>query len=430
MKTIIQKIASVLFLFCLLGSRSSFAHDGPHPDGWVDVGGNVSFGATPVCALVLINGQTQFSCDGTGRYDMQVPVDDNGMITVMVFADGFAPFNQIVTPEEAAVFPVEIQLDQNSPGFDVLTRLEPSGIEGRFRISGNILVGATRVCALVLANGNNMFSCGAALGSFNLDVPADQDGNITLMVFAAGFKPFKSIIDTGATTGPTPPFSGTPYIDADIITSADPTTFLYTNDAGQQNRLMFDRRVNDWVNVAAFLFNASYSDGLSVEMQVNPEFGDQDTARAEADKYASVIGRLPRGLRSEVQTVSIHRGTEPYGGGNNGLLIHTGMTDQYESLGVLEEILVHEATHTALDATHAAAPGWIMAQRADATFISTYASFYPGREDIAESFLPYLAIRHRSDRISVRDFETISQTIPHRIAYFDELMLDMNPIFP
>lgn len=416
--------AVILVVLSLAGSRFAMASD------WVSVGGNVHFGEIPVCALVLINGQTQFSCDGTGRYDMTVPVDDSGMITVMVFADGFAPFNQIVTPEEAAVFPVDMRLDQNSPSFDVLTRLEPSGIEGRFLISGNILVGATRVCALVLANGKNMFSCDAALGNFYLDVPADQDGNITLMVFAAGFKPFKSIIDTKSTTGPMPPYSGTPYIDADIITSADPTTFLYTDDAGQQDRLMFDRRVNDWVNVHAFLFNASFSDGLMVEVQVNPEFGDQATARAEAYKYASVIGRLPRCLRSEVQTVSIHRGTEQYGGGNKGLLIHTGMTDQYESLGVLEEILVHEAAHTAFDATHAAAPAWILAQRGDANFISTYASFYPDREDIAESFLPYLAVRHRSDRISLPNFETISQTIPNRIAYFDGLMLDMNPIFP
>jgi hypothetical protein len=197
MRTISQKYAAVLLVaLCLLGSRFSMAHGGSHQEGWVDVGGNVSFGEIPVCALVLINGVTQFSCDGTGRYDMEVPIDSNGMITVMVFADGFSPFNQIVTPEQAEVFPIDILLDQNSPSFQVDTTYEPSVTEGRFVVSGNIYFGTIPVCALVLANGTTMFSCNENQGQFSLDVPVDQDGNITLMVFAAGFKPFKQVIST------------------------------------------------------------------------------------------------------------------------------------------------------------------------------------------------------------------------------------------
>ena len=131
--------AAALFVaFCLLGNGFAMAHSGEHQDGWVDVGGNVRFGEAPVCALVLINGQTQFSCDGTGRYDMQVPVDDNGMITVMVFADGFAPFNQIVTPEQAAAYPINILRDQDSPSFQVETTYEPSATEGWFVVSGTV----------------------------------------------------------------------------------------------------------------------------------------------------------------------------------------------------------------------------------------------------------------------------------------------------
>jgi len=225
-----------------------------------------------------------------------------------------------------------------------------------------------------------------------------------------------------------PPFSGTIFLDPDIITVSDPTTYQHTADAGQGYRWMFDRRVNDWVNLNAFLFNASYSDGLRIEVQVNPEFGDQESARAEAAKYAPVIGRLPSCLRADVQTVWIHKGTQPFGGGNNNLLIHTGQADQYTASGILEETLVHEATHTSLDAAHATAPGWIAAQSADGEFISTYARDYPGREDLAESFLPYLAVRYRSDRISLSLSNTIALTISNRIAYFNGLELDMNPI--
>jgi len=227
---------------------------------------------------------------------------------------------------------------------------------------------------------------------------------------------------------PQPPFSGTIFIDADIITSSDPTTFQGLAFAGQGARTMFDRRVNNWINVEAYLFDASFDDGLSAEIQVNPEFGSSNAARVEAEKYAVVIGRLPTALRNDVETVWIHKGTEPFGGGNNNLLIHVGQADLYAADGILEETLVHEAVHTSLDATHASAPGWLAAQSADGTFISTYARDFPTREDLAETFVPYLAIRYRSDRISQSLAATILQAIPNRIAYLDGLALDMYPI--
>ena len=70
------------------------------------------------------------------------------------------------------------------------------------------------------------------------------------------------------------------------------------------------------------------------------------------------------------------------------------------------------------------------AQGADDAFISTYARDYPDREDLAESFLLYMALRHRSDRISATLSNTISRTIPNRIAYLKGLDLEMNPIVP
>ena len=94
----------------------------------------------------------------------------------------------------------------------------------------------------------------------------------------------------------------------------------------------------------------------------------------------------------------------------------------------MEETLVHEAAHTSLDANHAASSGWLTAQTIDGEFISTYAQDYPDREDIAESFLPYLAIRYRSDRIDQSTFEIITQTIPNRIQYFDDQLFNLYPI--
>src|SRR5687768_9145242 len=83
-----------------------------------------------------------------------------------------------------------------------------------------------------------------------------------------------------------PPFSGTIFIDPDIITDADPTTFISAPYAGQGMRTMYDRRVSAFITLNAFLFNATFDDGLAAEIQVNPEFGDSTAAGIEANKYA------------------------------------------------------------------------------------------------------------------------------------------------
>ena len=224
-----------------------------------------------------------------------------------------------------------------------------------------------------------------------------------------------------------PPFSGTIFLDRDIILPSDPTAFVEIVENGQGERTVYDRRAEAWITINAYLFNASYEDGLSVEMQVNPEFVTVPEARAEAEKYARVIGQLPAALRSDVKTAPIHKGLKPFGGGNENLLIHTGQSIDYENQGILEETLVHEATHTSLDGKYANAPEWLAAQESDNTFISTYARDFPEREDLAESFLLYFALRHRQDRISSELQSTIQSTMPNRIQFFDSQNFNMFP---
>lgn len=225
-----------------------------------------------------------------------------------------------------------------------------------------------------------------------------------------------------------PPFGGTIFIDPDIITRDDPTTYVKLTYRGRGTREMFDRRTNKFSNVKAHLFTARYSDSKDIEIQVNPEFGGKTKARVHALKYSKVIGRLPKCLRRDVDTVWIHDGLQPFGGGNRNLLIHVQQSKEYERDGILEETLVHEASHTSLDATHATSQGWTMAQQSDPEFISTYARDNPTREDIAESFLPYLAIRYRRERISDELANQITAAIPARIKYFDSQKLKVSPV--
>ena len=63
----------------------------------IDVSGTVLLQdtQTPVCAMVLANGQYSFSCGGSGSYTMNIPLDNNGQFKLQVYADGFAPNIQV-----------------------------------------------------------------------------------------------------------------------------------------------------------------------------------------------------------------------------------------------------------------------------------------------------------------------------------------------
>jgi len=226
-----------------------------------------------------------------------------------------------------------------------------------------------------------------------------------------------------------PPYAGTIFLDRNILTASDPTAFVSAAYTGTGRRQVFDRRVNAWVTIGnAFLVNAAFVDtDRLIEVIVNPEFGTQEAALAEAQKYARLVGQLPAVLRAKVQSITIHQGTQPFGGGNNNILIHTGQSAQYEAQGIIEETLVHEAAHTSLDGDHANAAGWVAAQRADPDFISTYARDNPTREDVAETFLLQLAFRHRRDRITAALSSTIERTVPNRIVYLDQQNFDLFP---
>ena len=100
----------------------------------------------------------------------------------------------------------------------------------------------------------------------------------------------------------------------------------------------------------------------------------------------------------------ISNGTNLFGGNNN-ILIHTGQSLEYEKSGIIEETLIHEAAHTSIDSyvypsAKISGKKWIDATIADQQFISDYAKEWPLREDIAESFLPYIAVKFKSNRIS------------------------------
>jgi len=225
-----------------------------------------------------------------------------------------------------------------------------------------------------------------------------------------------------------PPYHGTIFLDPNIITKFDKSSFEKIKYIGREDRTMFDRRYDDWITVVPFIFIASFKDNLNIEVQVNPEFINHKDAENVALKYCKPVGQLPTSLRSNVETMWIHRGMKAFGGGNQNILIHTDWSEMhYENQGILEEALFHEATHTSLDDIFSNDENWLNAQNEDCNFISTYAFENPQREDVAESFLPFFAIKIFPNRISSAMKKTIIETMPARIKYFDDKILNYYP---
>ena len=202
----------------------------------------------------------------------------------------------------------------------------------------------------------------------------------------------------------TPPFSGTVFISPNILTPSDPTSLQAVEYTGRGERRIYDRRVDEWITVEAYLFKAQYRSG-ELEFQVNPEFGSIAAARAQVDVYAPALGRLPAVMLSRALKVQISAGDQLFGGNayDRSFLIHTEYGEEMLRRGFLEEVLFHEAGHISLDLDHAGAPGWLAAQEADEVFISNYARDHPEREDIAETMLVYFAVRYRPERLSTED---------------------------
>lgn len=216
-----------------------------------------------------------------------------------------------------------------------------------------------------------------------------------------------------------PPFRGTIFDFPDLMKESDATAFTGLKFVEQGHRNMFDRRLDRFEQFSVFVFEATYADGKPIEVAVNREFETEVAAQKQAEFYATAFGRLPLFLRQEIDALHIQAGDKLFGGGRN-VLIHVEQGEAYQRDGILEETLGHEAAH-ALDQRYAREAGWLAAQKKDASFISSYAKENPFREDIAESVIPYFAVRMRPERITAEQRQKIEQSIPARIAYLDEL---------
>lgn len=226
-----------------------------------------------------------------------------------------------------------------------------------------------------------------------------------------------------------PPFEGTAYVDKDIIRKNDPSDFISLEYVGLVKEESFDRRADAWVDQDMFVFNVKYKHKKGTRVIVNKEFGNVKNAQRQAERYAFVVGQMPLVLLRDLDTITIHKGKKPFGGGNRDILVHTGDGEKLMRDGFLEEVIFHEGCHTSLDADAYENPAWEKARLSDNNFISSYALDYPNGEDVAESCLMYFASKYRPDRIPNGVKNLILKTIPSRIDFFDKYVMFDNDTY-
>lgn len=146
--------------------------------------------------MVLANGQHIFTCgQNLGVYNLEVPLNENGEITLYGFVSGFSPFKIILTAGRALDY--DIGMTRSAAGsrkIEITMQTEPGTTNPDWvRITGTVYYDGTPLCAMILANGQNMFSCGADLGMYDLEVPLDPNGELTLYVFCSGFAPYRDV---------------------------------------------------------------------------------------------------------------------------------------------------------------------------------------------------------------------------------------------
>jgi hypothetical protein len=234
------------------------------------------------------------------------------------------------------------------------------------------------------------------------------------------------VLWVGAIVDAAPPYQTAPYGEPRIITSSDPSTFV-SMEVGSGGRMEY----GDGQFAFPYVFVVTFSDGLSLEIFGFEDFESIEDVKLVADKYAYMLGQLPRALRSNLREVYFLEGNFGIGGGFGAIQIHTDSGATALALNVMEEILVHEGVHASLQLDYSTdSPDWVAAQQADPEFISNYARDFPDREDMAESFVLWMALRYKPERLTASARQVVEATIPNRLAYFDSLNLDMRPVTP
>lgn len=191
------------------------------------------------------------------------------------------------------------------------------------------------------------------------------------------------------------------------------------------------RDENALLRQQAFVFEASFNDNTRLNIYIDADFENQESAMREAKRYVHRIGKLPTSLRKGLRRFVVHKGgKDTTAFADKGLIIvYSENATKRISTHDLEETIFHESVHASWDPTHASSERWVRAQAADGTFATLYGKKKPQREDLAESAIFAYTLLHHPERIPHADALKLKKAIPNRIRYIAELLPPNKPIF-
>lgn len=213
------------------------------------------------------------------------------------------------------------------------------------------------------------------------------------------------------------PFGGTVYTEPDIITDRDPSVFAGLTYHGTQEHEYFADCNDEHEDVGFHHMTASFTGGAPLNVYVNTDFGSRAAAQDVAQIYSFVFGQMPKLFRKGIQELYIEKTGDDWCASTGEIFIHHGNYAGEKADGALEESMMHETAHAALDDIYATTSGWKRAQRRDDAFLSDYGASSPEGEDLAETIVLYYGLTMRPERLDADTIETIEETTPARLDY-------------
>jgi len=132
--------------------------------------------------------------------------------------------------------------------------------------------------------------------------------------------------------------------------------------------------------------------------------------------------------------LTIHKGTNLFGGGNRDILIHTGHSEIYyenwHTGNILEETLIHEGAHTSMDNYVIRTQEWADAVKEDGKYISNYARDHPLRESVAETYVVWFATRCRKSTFTAEKLQKWEEELGAQFRVLDEKSLGGDNMSP
>jgi len=243
--------------------------------------------------------------------------------------------------------------------------------------------------------------------------------------------------------------------DNAIFTKNNTTTFKKLKFNEEKNVPNITKRAvrnSNWKKkktFRSFNFTAEYEEKILIEIFIEYEKDKKDFKKAEKDAlfFAHMYGQMPSFLKTYNDKIYLHNDNE-YDDGLGLWWVEYNQKEfhmnppridlkpsgqhkctsgkQYSHCAV---VMAHELAHVIQQLTGVISPAkWGKTRKLDK---KKYASEYAktnSKEDFAESIVAWIAVRHKSDKISKSDLAKFNEFIPNRLKLFDEMNFNMRPL--